>query len=209
MSTLTLTIVSFTYDGIVLAISAWWLFYTTRTYYDRCCSIFALPLFVLLVLAISSSRKDISQRKISAPVASNLLTLILIILLAAFRTYWDLDFIVYGNEYSSVLTAVDVNSQDYSNGKGIAVQLPQQYQHLSRFGEIYLTVDNDTNDVLIVFPTTPDDLDGLLTAYIYSVDPEPLTLPQKCLSGRPVNPYQRNWYYCVVALNQIYGKQSR
>ena len=201
MSTANLIIVSVVYDFILLAFSGWWLFNIVRTPINRCCSVFLLPLFVLTF--ISLSHKDSKSRQASIPIKVNLTALVLMILLVVFRSYWDLDFILYGKEYLSAVQGVNINAVDLSPENDRGVHLPLEYKHLSVFDEVYVTLDKDYETVLFVFPNTGDDLDGLLNAYIYVHGKTPTDLPEKCLSGRPVNPYYENWYYCVVGLNQV------
>lgn len=125
------------------------------------------------------------------------------ILLIVFRSYWDLDFILYGKEYLSAVQGVNTNELALSADNDRGVHLPLEYKHLSAFDEVYVTLDKDYETVLFVFPNTGGDLDGLLSAYIYVHGNIPTDLPEKCLSGRPVKPYYENWYYCIVGLNQV------
>ncbi len=196
-----LTVVSLVYDGILLVFSGWWLFNVDRTPYNRCLSIFWLPLLALIAVSMA---RTISKRG-QAPVALgiNLTVLGLLIGLIIFRAYWDLDFILYGKEYSSALRTINANEVDFSKQNGSSFVLPAPYSHLTRFGEISITHDKDNKTILVVFPETPDDLDGLMTAYIYVAGNKAVRVPEKCLSGRPVNPYHENWYYCVVSGNQV------
>ena len=126
-----------------------------------------------------------------------------LIALVIFRAYWDLDFILYGKEFSSTVQTVNVNEVVFSEEDGVSFNLPGEYKHLARFGEIYVTPDKDNETTLVVYPDTADDLDGLMNAYIYVVGKKAMSIPEKCLSGRPVNPYYENWYYCVISLSQV------
>jgi hypothetical protein len=196
MSTVALTIISLVHDLILLAFSGWWLFNIPRTPYDKCLSLLLLPLLVLILISISRSRSEPMQA--SLPLRVNLTALVLMISLAGFRAYWDLDFILYGKEYLSAMHVVDINALQVSQEQVVTVKLPPQYRHLSYQGEVYVREDNDMETTLIVFPVTADDLDGLMNAYVYTVGEKSVTMPDECLSGRPVNPHYENWYYCVV-----------
>jgi hypothetical protein len=196
-----LTVISLTYGIILVVLSGWWLFNIDRTPYNRCLSILWLPLLVLIFISISRSTSD--QRQESAPLKINLAVLGWLVALVIFRAYWDLDFILYGKEFSSTAQTVNVNEVVFSEEDGASFNLPGQYKHLARFGEIYVTPDKDNERILVVYPDTAWDLDGLMNAYIYVVNKDAMSIPEKCLSGRPVNPRYENWYYCVVSLNQV------
>jgi hypothetical protein len=200
MKSSNLTIISLAYGGILLTLSGWWLFNIDRTPVNRCLSILWLPLFVMLVVSISRGTSEIRK---SAPLWINLTVIGLLIGLVVFRAYWDLDFILYGNEYSSASSVVNLDELVFSDEDGISLKLPQQYSHLARFGEISVTHDIDNTTILIVFPETPGDLDGLMTAYVYVAGKTVSNIPAKCLSGRLVNPHREHWYYCVVSENQV------
>jgi hypothetical protein len=196
-----LTVVSLAYGVILLVLSGWWLFNIDRTPVNRYLAILWLPLLVLLFMSISRSTSD--QGRESASLKINLLVLGWFVALVIFRTYWDLDFILHGKEYSSTVQTVKVNEVVFSDEDGVSFNLPQQYSYLARFEEIYVTHDKDDETTLVVYPDTAEDLDGLMNAYVYVVGKEAVSIPEKCLSGRPVNPHYENWYYCVVSLNQV------
>jgi hypothetical protein len=200
MKNSSLTIVSLAYGTILLVLSGWWLFNIVRTPYNRCLSVLWLPL--LLLIFVSSSRSTSDQNRESAPLKINLIVLAWLVTLVIFRAYWDLDFILHGKEYLSAVQSMNINQLNLSPENDRGVHLPLEYRHLSVFEKVYVTLDEDLETVLFVFPNTPDDLDGLLNAYIYVHGKMPADLPEKCLSGRPVSPHYENWYYCVVSLNQ-------
>jgi hypothetical protein len=211
MSTLIITFLSLSYDAIVLALSAWWLYYAARSPVDRCFSFFVvLPLLVLSAYAISAARKSPSEgrRRLKLPIVANAITLILLILLAIFRTSWDLDFILYDRQYAASLNSLDADTWNPSQGS-LKIALSQEFRNLTPEQAVFFTVDNDETTMLIVYPITLDDLDGLLSAYVYVPGDGPSTIPGKCLSGRPVRPHHANWYYCIVAYNQITSGPSQ
>lgn len=201
MSISDLTLVSLLNAFILLALSGRWFFYSFKTSSDSYCSVILLPLLVLTVLSII--RKNPDGKLASIPIKINLSTLVLVISIAAIRSYWDIDFMLHSKEYLSAAQIVDVSEMDFSKGDGIGINLPQQFEHLSAYNEIYVTQDNSHETMLLVFPKEHGDLDNLLNAFVYVSSENKAGLPEKCVSGRSVNPYFENWYYCVVSLNQI------
>ena len=193
-------LVSIIYDCMLLALSGWWLLDADRTPYDRFCSVFLLPILTLIAVAIS--RLNSERRRAFICLSVNLVALILLVFLAVFRSYWDIDFMRYGKEYSSAVQVVEVE-EAFSEEDGVVIALPQPYTHLAREGEIYVTRDKHDETSLLIFPITPDDLDGLMTAYVYAFGNQTESMPEKCLSGRPVNPPYEHWYYCVVSRNHV------
>src|SRR5688572_15482879 len=196
-----LTVISLAYGTLLLVLSGWWLFNIVRTPYNRCLSILWLPLLVLIFMSFSRSTSN--QERESAPLKINLIVLGWIVALIVFRAYWDLDFILHGKEYLSAVQNFNTDQIDLSQDGDRGIPLPLEYRDLSVFEEVYVTLDEDPETILFVFPNTPGDLDGLLNAYIYVRGKTAADLPEKCLSGRPVNPHYENWYYCIVSLNQI------
>jgi hypothetical protein len=196
-----LTFVSIVYGVALFVLSGWWLFNGNRTPYNQCLSILWLPLLVLIFLSISRSTSD--QKRESVPLKINLTVLGWLVGLVVFRSYWDLDFILYGKEFSSSVQTVNVNEVVFSEEDGASFNLLKQYKHLARFEKIYVTRDKNSQTILVVYPETAWDSDGLMNAYIYVTGKKAVNLPGKCLSGRPVNPYYENWYYCVVSLDQV------
>ena len=196
-----LTIISLAYGTILLFLSGWWLFNIVRTPYNRYLSIFWLPLLVLIFISISRSTSD--QRRESTPLKINLIVLGWLVALVIFRGYWDLDFILHGKEYVSAVQDVNLSQLNLSKDSARGVYVPLDYRYLSVFDQVYVTRDKGSENFVFVFPNTPGDLDGLLNAYIYVSGETSAELPEKCFSGRPVNPHYENWYYCVVSLNQI------
>ena len=194
-----LLIISAVYDVGLLALSVFWLF-TTQTYFDKCCPVFLLPLLACVVVAFS--RKRLDKTRSANIIKMNLATLGLIISIAAARYYWDFNFILYRNEYSSALEVIKSSYRDVPHNKSYEIDLPSQYENLSYEGKAYIRIDK--NDVSVIFPLGSGDLDGILDAYLYAIDKQDAGLPNICNTGHPINPPNQNWFYCTAGERQMH-----